>query len=299
MFYIGIDGGGTKTKFALFDEAGKCLREVVKSTCHILQVSNEASIAILKHGCSDVLQGFPHIQKDNLKILAGLAGYGQDETMRKRIEVICEEAFFPFPYGIRNDVQIAIAGALNYKDGIVVIAGTGSIALATKDGIQKRCGGWGYTLGDEGSAYWIAKQMLTIFCKQSDGRLPKTQLYDMLMQSCKLEKDYDMIHYVNTTLNNSRNEIAKLACITHKCALVGDPHALQIYDDAAKELALLIFPFLKYFEHNATLSYIGGVFQSDGYILNPLIKYLPTTISLQQPLHSPTYGAFILAKNEL
>ena len=68
---------------------------------------------------------------------------------------------------LKSDVQIAIEGALDGQDGIVVIAGTGSIALSLKEGMLQRCGGWGYQLGDEGSAYWIAKKMLNAFLSRS------------------------------------------------------------------------------------------------------------------------------------
>lgn len=74
-------------------------------------------------------------------------------------------------------------GALDGENGIVIIAGTGSIALALKDNIVTRCGGWGSQLGDEGSAYWIAKKMLSIFCQEVDGRLEKTKLYELIKKN--------------------------------------------------------------------------------------------------------------------
>lgn len=80
----------------------------------------------------------------------------------------------------------------------MVIAGTGSIALSLKNNKLTRCGGWGYQLGDEGSAYWIAKKMFHTFCKETDGRLEKTVLYDLVMKECHLDIDYDIITFMNS-----------------------------------------------------------------------------------------------------
>ena len=170
--YIGIDGGGTKTKMVSYDDDGNICQEIVLPTVHILSQTPKKCIEILKAGVEQL------DQQSVSKIGIGLAGYGQDIKIRKEIEDICLKAFKNRPFVLKSDVQIAIEGALDGQDGIVVIAGTGSIALSLKEGMLQRCGGWGYQLGDEGSAYWIAKKMLNVFCQEVDGRLEKTILYD-------------------------------------------------------------------------------------------------------------------------
>lgn len=167
MLYIGIDGGGTKTKMVLFDENGSRLKELILPTVHVLTQPQDQSIEILRDGVNQ-------LDPDHTAIIgAGLAGYGQQKELRDKIEYICKEAFEDRTFVVESDVRIAIEGALDGHDGIVVIAGTGSIALSLKNNKLTRCGGWGYQLGDEGSAYWIAKKMFNIFCKEIDGRLEK------------------------------------------------------------------------------------------------------------------------------
>lgn len=163
--YIGIDGGGTKTKMVSYDDDGNIGQEIVLPTVHILSQTPKKCIEILKAGVEQL------DPQSVSKIGIGLAGYGQDKKIRKEIEDICLKAFKNRPFVLKSDVQIAIEGALDGQDGIVVIAGTGSIALSLKEGMLQRCGGWGYQLGDEGSAYWIAKKMLNVFCQEVDGHL--------------------------------------------------------------------------------------------------------------------------------
>lgn len=292
MRYIGIDGGGTKTKFVLYDQEGHACKEITLGTVHFLQVSHIDAVATLKAGIDALVDS-----KTDVYIVAGLAGYGQEIKARTCIENICKEAFDGYLYSIYNDVQTAISGALAGNDGMVVIAGTGSIALSMQNGEQKRCGGWGYQLGDEGSAYWIAKKMLAIFCKQVDGRLEKTPLYKEVIAHCQLQEPHDIIHYVNVDLEGSRDKIATLATIVYRAATMGDIYAIAIYQEAAKEIASLLKVLAKDFSSSVTICYIGWVFQAGAFILEPLKQELTFDCRLIKPQFPPEYGAYLLGKN--
>ncbi len=290
MKYIGIDGGGTKTKFVLFDENGIKLEEIIAPSVHILTQDKQECIRIL---LSSVKELSPN--KDAF-IVAGLAGYGNQKDLRKQIEDICQEAFRGYKYLIYNDVQIAMQGALGGEDGIVVIAGTGSIAFSLRNNLTTRCGGWGYQIGDEGSAYWIGNELIKEYCRQVDGRHSKTLLYEKIKQACQLQDDYDMISY-RYHLKNERKEIALLAKINYELALMNDPYALQIYKEAAYQLSSIIKPLIKDFKDTINISYIGGVFQAKDYILNPLNEELKNNqCHIISPIYPPEYGAYLLGK---
>lgn len=292
MKYIGIDGGGTKTKFALFNEKGHIEKEVLKPTVHILNQSKEKCTQYLKEGVEEL------DPNHNAYVIAGLAGYGQQQEIRQLIDKVCDEAFTSRKYTICSDVEIAIQGALAGQDGIVVIAGTGSIALSSLNGQLKRCGGWGYQLGDEGSAYWIAKKMLSVYCQEIDGRREKTVLYDLIKETCHLQNDYDIITYMNA-LNHDRRAIASLAKINALAVQKGDRYALSIYRDAAHEIAQLIKTLAQDFTESFNVSYIGGVFCSGEMILQPLKEQLSSLpCQLIAPVHPPEYGAFIIGKKK-
>lgn len=291
--YIGIDGGGTKTKMVSYDNEGNICKEIILPTVHIFTQTKQKSIEILKKGVNQL------DPSHCAKIGIGLAGYGQDEKIRRIIEEICLKAFENRPFILESDVRIALEGALEGQNGIIVISGTGSIALSLKDGVMKRCGGWGYQLGDEGSAYWISKKMLNVFCQEVDGRLEKTRLYDILKKECFLEKDYDIIRFMNN-LNLDRTKIASLAYINGLAVKENDQYALNIYKEAGDELYKLIEVLSKDFESMINISYIGGVFQNTGsFIISYLKEKLGDRFSFIPPMHSPEYGAYILAKKYL
>lgn len=291
MNIIGIDGGGTKTKFTLFNESGEIVSETSGPSCHVLQSDKETAIHILREGIKQLNP------RDVSLISAGLAGYGQNPLYRKKIEEICDEAF-DTPYILHSDLETAFEGALDGRDGIVVIAGTGSIACSRKDGKTRRCGGWGMNLGDEGSAWHIAKMLLNEFTKQSDGRKAKTVLYEMVRRALNLKEDYELIAVMNDTVRGSRTETAKLAKTAYEAALAGDEAALSIYRRAADEIANMIKTLQEDFGGETEVSYIGGVFQAQELILDPLRAQLKNC-TLQAPVHKPEFGAYLLAKHYL
>lgn len=291
MLYIGIDGGGTKTKFVLYDENGQSLKEIVDDSVHVLTQDYQKCIDILRtnvNALDPTHQAF---------IVAGLAGYGNQEELKRKIEDICRIAFLSYQYLLYNDVQIAMIGALGGKNGIVVIAGTGSIAFSYLNGQTKRCGGWGYQLGDEGSAFWIGNQLISKYCQQVDGRMSKTQLYHKIKEECHLDHDYDMIRYRNL-LSHERGDIAQLAKINSILAQEGEINAIEIYREAAYQLSRLIRTLALDFQDTVTVSYIGGVFHAKEFILNPLQEYISDmNCHLHAPLFSPEYGAYLLGKH--
>lgn len=291
MNIIGIDGGGTRTRFTLFNERGQAVAEAAGPSCHVLQTDKETAIHILR-------EGIKQLNPDGESFIsAGLAGYGQDPFYRKKIEEICDEAF-DSPYILHNDIETAFEGALDGRDGIVVIAGTGSIAFSRKDGKTRRCGGWGMNLGDEGSAWWIAKMLLNEFTKQSDGRKDKTILYEMVRKALNLKEDYELIAVMNDAVRGSRTETARLAKTAYEAAVAGDEAAVSVYRKAADEIASMIRTLQEDFGGETEVSYIGGVFQAQELILDPLRAQLENC-TLHAPVHKPEYGAFLLAKQFL
>ncbi len=98
----------------------------------------------------------------------------------------------PRRYRCGNDMVCGWAGALAGEDGINVVCGTGSIAYGEYRGRTARSGGWGELFGDEGSAYWIAREGLTLFSRMSDGRAPRGALYEILRRHFSLQDDLDL-----------------------------------------------------------------------------------------------------------
>lgn len=292
---IGMDAGGTHTKASLFHEEGSVIDTIVIESRHPLQYGYDTCAQNL---ASLVVQLCDKNDVDLCAVSAGigLAGYGQDTFICTQINRAFR-ATMPCAYSLVSDVKIALHGALHGEDGIVVIAGTGSIACAKKGNCTYRAGGYGYQIGDEGSAYWIGKKLLEIFSKQCDGRLAKTRLYDTVCKTLNLQEAYEIISYVE--LHSTRKDIAGLATIVYQLAKQCDKHALAIYEEAGKELASLVNTLYTYCGKGVQVSYIGGVFQSKQYILEPFKKYSKHDIQLIEPIYPPEKGAYLIRQKEM
>lgn len=292
MYYIGVDGGGTKTLFSLYDENGNLLKSHIEGTCHYAQVGYDGLTQVIKKGVSTLLEG---LEDKEVKMGLGLAGYGREILVRQNIKNAITKAV-EYPYILKNDAEIALMGALDGQDGILVIAGTGSIAIGQYQGKTLRSGGWGYAIGDEGSAYWIAKKILLEFSKQSDGRKPKTALYDIVKEDLKIAQDADIITYVLKTLENKREKIASLATLCAKGASLNDTACLDIYKEAAVEIAGMINVLANQMGKEVLVSYTGGVWQGKCYMQATFDALLNEHITIIDPLHGPDYGAYLYAK---
>lgn len=297
MYTIGVDGGGTKTKFVLLDEKTQMIESVELGTCHFMQVGFEGLEKIIAEGLEILLGKAQLGDKDIGRVGLDIAGYGRVKEIATNIEKAMAKACKAYEYYLFNDVEIAHAGALNNQDGIVVIAGTGSIAFGKSNGKTQRTGGWGFQMGDEGSAYWIGKKSLELYGKQADGRLPKSALYYQFMDKYQLTNAYDMIRVVGQDLKGERGAIAQLAKLCHQAALDKDEAALKIFDEAGYELAQMINALVPLFEKEVVkASYIGGVFKSGPIITEAVQRHLLPQIQWQAPLFEAEIGAALLAK---
>lgn len=297
MYFLGIDGGGTKTSFRLIDEKGNLLTRAIKGTCHPAQIGFENLEKLLSEGLDEIIKEMKISKTDINYSYLGLAGFGIVKEIAEKIAVVVSKVFKEMKYTLNSDVRVAIAGALACEDGINIVAGTGSIVLALKDEEVKRCGGWGYSVGDEGSAYWIGKKALAVFSKESDGRLEKSHLHHIFKEKLNLDKDYEIISFVNEKIKGDRGEIAKLAALCSEAANLGDKAAINIFNEAAYELSEMVKVLLKNYKGNEVkISYAGGVFKSGDLILKPLEENLAgTKADIIDPQFQPDLGACLLA----
>lgn len=291
-YFVGIDGGGTKTEFLCYDESDTQVGETVLPTVHFMQTGEEEAIRILKNGMDEVLP--ENVTRENVFLCAGFGGYGKNPEIRKRMENICAKSFEGMHYCIRNDAEIAIHGAFGGEDGILLIAGTGSIGFAKKGKKVLRCGGWGCLLGDEGSAYWIGKKLLEAFCRQNDSREQETELSAVMKRRLGLSEAYDLIPYINA--HHDRADIAGLALTAYELAEKGEKTAVKIYEEAAMELAGLANSLSAHFDTACRVSYAGSVWKAGQHILLPLRQHLNACLELRPPKYSPVYGAYLIAK---
>lgn len=283
-YYIGIDGGGTKTKFDLFDSDKNSIASITTPTIHPAQASFKEVVSVLNTAKEKLLANI-NDRDYVLKVGAGLGGYGINADYRKKLEDEFSTVFEEFK--LYSDAYAAMLGALAGEDGILMIAGTGSIALAKVGDETFRCGGFGYRYGDEGSAYSIGKALISRALKEADGRLDKSIISDLVADY------FDNIGInIIATSDFSRDKIAGLAAAASKYVENSDS-VRDIFLAAAKEISLHIKAIGKNFESGKRirLSYIGGVFRSE-YILE-CIEEMNQGIELVAPIYPPEKGSIL------
>ena len=192
-FFLGVDGGGTKTRFALMDGDRKLVGEAQLGTSYHPDVGLDGVRAVLAQGMAQSAGRRRHrCIADRLRVLRAALPTARTAPSR-RYWMHCPRPILGHDrYACDNDMVCGWAGSLGAEDGINIVAGTGSIGYGQRRGRSARAGGWGEAFSDEGSAYWIAMQGLNAYSRMSDGRLPKGPLHTLINESLKLENDLDL-----------------------------------------------------------------------------------------------------------
>ena len=299
--FLGVDGGGTKTAFVLADAAGRVLAAHEEGSLYHPEVGMAEVVATLRRGAERVAGAAGVAPGALAGAWVGLPAFGEDSRVQARLEALPAEAFPGIPVGRGNDLECSHAGALGGQDGISLVAGTGSMTWGRWQGRAVRCGGWGEVFGDEGSAYWIAREGLALFSRMSDGRAERGALYDLLRRRTGIGSDLDLSGLVVS--EGARSAVAGFATAVHEAALAGDIDALAILDRAAGELAQLVRATRRLMGVPAGATVVastsGSVLGADGLVLPALRRALATSagggIELREPLMTPALGAVALA----
>lgn len=300
MYFLGIDGGGSKTKAVLCDEYGKMKYTMYKGSLNYYQIGKDGIKTVLHQLLEEILCNVNDIKRDDIVVGLGIPSYKEVFNITKIIDQIVKDEFYCVKkYIVENDGVISINGSLAGKDGIHIVSGTGSIGISlNEEGVITRVGGWGPVFGDEGSAYWIGKKTLETFSKQCDGRHEKTMLYYLIKEYFNISNNFDIIDYFGNKLIDKRKEIAKISKLCCEAAIRGDVFCKNIFTEAALELSIIIKALIKSLkmDKEILLSYSGGVFKSESLILTPLMNNLCyENITLVNPILSPELGACLMA----
>ena len=233
MHVLGIDAGGTKTVCLLADNRGTILSEGRGPGAN-LRASGELEVEkVLHHVMEATVSG--HAQPS--AICLGIAGVDREEDAGT-VRAIMRRISPGRRVLVVNDALIALVAGAGMGPGIVVVAGTGSIAYGRNSArVAARAGGWGHLIGDEGSGYWIGRRALAAVVREVDGRGPETRLTADVLAHFGVADATGLVHIVyNRDL--PRRSVATLGPIVQKAHEWGDGVATQILERAAEELAL-------------------------------------------------------------
>jgi N-acetylglucosamine kinase-like BadF-type ATPase len=232
MYVLGIDAGGTKTVCLLADDSGRVLAESHGGGAN-LQASGELAVEKVLHQVMEDTLPQRDVRPD--AICLGIAGVDRPNDAQA-IQGIMRRIGFKARVTVVNDALVALVAGAGEQAGVVIVAGTGSIAYGV-DASKRACraGGWGYLLGDEGGGYWIGRAALSAVVRAFDGRGPATRLTELVLAEMRLATPSDLIHAIYDR-GLQRPLLAGLAAVVQEAMLAGDAVASDILARAAEEL---------------------------------------------------------------
>lgn len=235
-YVIGLDAGGTKTSAVVLDESKRAVGRGAGGPGNYHSAGKAGTLAAIQQAIDGALAQAQLTRADIRGACFAMSGVDRPADYAVA-ETFAQTALPGVPTRICNDAIAALVSGAGKVEGIVVIAGTGSIVYGfAPDGRSARAGGWGYHLGDEGSGWWLAEQALFAIARAHDGRGPATALTDQFLAHLSLTKPADLIGWAYSPAW-TRDGVASLAVLTLDAAQAGDAVALQIVQQGVDALA--------------------------------------------------------------
>ena len=232
---IGIDGGGSKTRALVADESGKKIIQVDGPGSAVRPGQHEASADVLTTLVKDALFACDMGHVLPKVVCVGVAGVGVEHERQALWQALVEREVAEEVI-VHTDAMVALDDAFAEGPGILLIAGTGSIAWGRSPaGTMGRCGGWGPNIGDEGSGSWIGRRALSIVAASSDGREPETALTGAILTAAQVNEVPELIAWAAQA---TPMQLATLAPAVFSVADAGDLRANSLLTMAAEELVL-------------------------------------------------------------
>jgi glucosamine kinase len=283
-FYIGIDGGGTGCRARIEDAQGRALGQGTAGPAatrigaeKAMQAVREASMA----AAADA--GLPPDVLAGASAAVGLAG--MDRKGAREALSGCPHPFRSVVYA--SDANIACLGAHGGRDGGIVVVGTGSVGFARVKGRERRIGGYGFPISDEGSGAELGLQAVRLALRAQDGRVaPSAFLLEMMG---RLGPDAPTL--VAWAEQATATEYASLAPLVLGHAEAGDPSATEIVTEAARHVDVIIHSLLEF--GAPRISLLGGLAPWLTQWLAPDVRHF-----LSPPEGDAVAGALLLARRE-
>ena len=301
-YFLGVDGGasGTAGAVATADGAIVGIGHAGPSNHILAPGGRERARAAVNGAVGSALTAAGLGPVEFRAAQFGMTGITRDTEQARVFAGVVAETLTAAIVRIENDAVIARAGALAGRPGVIVIAGTGSVAFAEDpSGRQARAGGWGYIFGDEGSGFAIGCGAVRAALQARDGTGEPTVLVERLGEAAGMSlADIPMAFYEGRI---DRSKIAALSRAVSRAAEERDAVAVRLIDEAAVGLARLVAAVmakLRWPDGPVAVGPVGGVFEAGRTILRPLRDALARTAPaavLVPPRLEPAVGAVLLA----
>jgi glucosamine kinase len=309
-YYLGIDGGGTKTTSAIGDES-QILATASAGPCNIVRVGEARARESLQQSVRQACAAAGITPAQIAHTCVGGSGAARPELAAVVRHILSE--LLPPPIDVVGDIQIALEAAFDAGPGVIVIAGTGSIAYGRDQaGRTARAGGWGFAIGDEGSAHWIGRAAVSAVLRAADprsgnppGRPPSHSipLRDPSLAAA-LGKAWGVTSLDDLARAANSIPTPDFAALLPAVAATEDAIAVQVLSSAGRELAEIaavvtrhLFPVGN--DTTIPVAMIGGVFRHSQQVRGDFyteLRRLDPRTEISAQVVDPVEGALRLAR---
>ncbi len=299
-YFIGVDGGASKTAALVVDGNGTPLGRGLAGASNHLRVGIEEATRNVERAVNIAMVEAGIAIRNVEYAYCGIAG--ADHPVHRQRVIDSLRIFFPRGnFVVDTDARVALTGAVGFGAGIVIISGTGPVAFGRNAaGAEARAGGWGPTLGDEGSGYWIAREGLAAIARAHDGRGFATKMTELLCEAYGMCEPDELPRFVYAATTDVA-DIARYGKLVIDAAHAGDDLAREILTRGGSELAecvLAIARKLHITDSEFPVAYVGGAFHAAEMLLNPMrlrIQRDAPGAVLVPPQRTPVEGAAMMA----
>ena len=286
-YFLGIDGGGTKTVFKLIEENGTPYKTIEKASSNPNDIGMENTLMLLKEGIEEVCEGIPY---ETICLFAGISGggmTGENATVLKHF--FGKFGFYAFENGSDLENLIPLA---DRDPSVLVIMGTGFIVYALNGNQRKRIAGWGQFFDKGGSGYTIGKDVITAVLSETDGSGEKTLLSSLSEKMIGENAEKHLAEFYR----GGKRYIATFAPLAFQAAEQGDSVAIHILEKNMSFVAQKIETALKTFPKDSQIQipvfFSGGLTKQHGVLFPMIQKYLSDRrLYLTLPKEEPIEGA--------
>ena len=292
VYYLGIDGGGTKTELALSNPEGKIVSRLFMDGCNPNTVGIERTKRIIEDG---IIQACKDVPLSSAVVYAGIAGCAS-EIYADEIKTMLEKMSFA-AFDVGSDNNNIVAAGLGNNEGITMILGTGICSYVVKKEETKRIAGWGYLFDNGGSAFHIGRDAINAYFSAYDGTGEETTLVQRIKQTFGYSNE-ELLKYLYSGGNKL---VSSYAMYVFEEAEKGDKVSVSILKKHIAEIARLIRASLSHFsDYDKKIPVIlGGGLTNQALLLPYLLDELGDDIkscSIQVLDVPPVNGALELAK---
>lgn len=295
-FYLGIDSGGSKTTCVVGDE-NSILGTATSGGSNIVRSGESAARAALEDCIRQACRAAQIEPAQVTRVCIGMAGAARPSIQATVRRILAE--ILSSEIKIVGDMAIALQAAFDDGPGVVVIAGTGSIAYGRNHlGQIARAGGWGHAISDEGSGHWVGRTAIGAALRARDERRDSA-LLRALQQVWRLETPEDLVRAANAI---PPPDFASVFPQVLAVAEGGDPTARAVLTRAGTELAVLamlvmgrIFPP----QDHIAVTMCGGVLRSSALVREAFCRSVESqrlNVGIRSTLVEPVKGALELAR---